>query len=94
VRCFIHQTSHHFPDELLIAHNERDKRFFEIYRVNVATGASTLVQANDRFAGFFTDPQFKVRFAVRYADNSDHEYFQPGRGGEWECSRGSMRRMP
>ena len=40
VRCFIHQTSHHFPDELLIAHNERDKRFFEIYRVNVATGAS------------------------------------------------------
>jgi dipeptidyl aminopeptidase/acylaminoacyl peptidase len=84
VRCFIHQTSHHFPDELLIAHNERDKRFFDIYRVNVATGASTLVQANDRFAGFFTDPQFKVRFAVRYADNGDHEYFQPGRGGEWE----------
>jgi dipeptidyl aminopeptidase/acylaminoacyl peptidase len=84
VRCYIHQTSHHFPNELLIAHNERDKRFFEIYRVNIATGASTLVQANDRFAGFFTDPQFKVRFAVRYADNSDHEYFQPGRGGEWE----------
>jgi len=84
VRCYIHQTSHHFPDELLIAHNERDKRFFEIYRVNVATGASTLVQANGRFAGFFTDPQFKVRFAVRYADNSDHEYFQPGPGGQWE----------
>jgi dipeptidyl aminopeptidase/acylaminoacyl peptidase len=84
VRCYIHQTSHHFPDELLIAHNERDKQFFEIYRVNVATGASTLVQANDRFAGFFTDPQFKVRFAVRFADNSDHEYFQPGPGGEWE----------
>jgi dipeptidyl aminopeptidase/acylaminoacyl peptidase len=84
VRCYIHQTSYHFPDELLIAHNERDKQFFEIYRVNVATGASTLVQANDRFAGFFTDPQFKVRFAVRYADNGDHEYLQPGAGGEWE----------
>jgi dipeptidyl aminopeptidase/acylaminoacyl peptidase len=84
VLCFIHQTSHHFPDELLIAHNERDKRFFEIYRVNVATGASMLVQANDRFGGFFTDPQFKVRFAVRYADNGDHEYLQPGAGGDWE----------
>src|SRR5215468_1551894 len=84
VRCYIHQTSHHFPDELLIAHNERDKRFFEIYRINVATGASTLVQSNDRFAGFFTDPQFKVRFALRYADNGDHEYLQPGAGGEWE----------
>jgi dipeptidyl aminopeptidase/acylaminoacyl peptidase len=84
VRSFIHQTSHHFPDELLIAHNARDKRFFEIYRINVATGASTLLQANDRFAGFFTDPQFKVRFAVRYADNGDVEYLHPGASGEWE----------
>ena len=84
VRSYIHQTSHYFPDELLIAHNARDKRFFEIYRVNVATGASTLLQANDRFAGFFTDPQFRVRFALRYTDNSDHEYLQPGTGGAWE----------
>jgi dipeptidyl aminopeptidase/acylaminoacyl peptidase len=84
VSAFIQQTSHHFSDELLIAHNARDKRFFEIYRVNVATGASTLVQANDRFAGFFTDPQFNVRFAVRYADNGDVEYLQPGAGSEWE----------
>jgi dipeptidyl aminopeptidase/acylaminoacyl peptidase len=84
VQCFIQQTSHYFPDELLIAHNERDKRFFEIYRVNVGTGASTLVQANDRFTGFFTDPQFKVRFAVRYADNGDQEYLQRGAGAEWE----------
>jgi dipeptidyl aminopeptidase/acylaminoacyl peptidase len=84
VLSFIHQTSHHFPDELLIAHNARDKRFFEIHRVNVVTGASALLQANDRFAGFFTDPQFQVRFAVRYADNGDHEYLEPRAGGEWE----------
>jgi dipeptidyl aminopeptidase/acylaminoacyl peptidase len=84
VSAFIQQTSHHFPDELLIAHNARDKRFFEIHRVDVATGASTLVQANDRFAGFFTDPQFNVRFATRYADNGDVEYLQPGAGSEWE----------
>jgi dipeptidyl aminopeptidase/acylaminoacyl peptidase len=84
VRCFIHQVSHHFPDELLIAHNERDKRFYEIYRVNVVTGASTLLQANDRFAGFFTDPQFRVRFAKRHTDDGGHEYLQRGTGGEWE----------
>jgi dipeptidyl aminopeptidase/acylaminoacyl peptidase len=84
VSAFIQQTSHHFPDELLISHNARDKQFFEIYRINVATGASTLVQSNERFAGFFTDPQFNVRFAVRYADNGDVEYLHPGAGGEWE----------
>jgi dipeptidyl aminopeptidase/acylaminoacyl peptidase len=84
VRCYIQQVSHHFPDELLIAHNERDKRFFEVYRVNVVTGTSTLVQANDRFAGFFTDPQFRIRFAVRFTDDGGRDYLQRGVGGEWE----------
>jgi dipeptidyl aminopeptidase/acylaminoacyl peptidase len=84
VSAFVHQTSHHFPDELLIAHNARDKQFFDIYRVNVATGTSKLIQVNDRFAGFFTDPRFKVRFAVRFADNGDVEYLRPAAGGEWE----------
>ena len=84
VTAFIHQTSHRFPDELLIAHNARDKKYFEIYRVDVATGASTLVQANHQFSGFFTDPQFAVRFARRYADNGDVEYLELGEGGQWQ----------
>ena len=84
VRSYIHQNSYHFPDELLIAHNQRDKRFFEIYRVNVVTGTSTLIQPNDRFAGFFTDPNFRVRFAVRSTDDGGYEYLQRGAGAEWE----------
>jgi hypothetical protein len=38
VTCYIQQHSRHFPSELLIAHNARDKRYFDVYRVNVATG--------------------------------------------------------
>ena len=48
----IRDASHsrdHFPDEVLIADNRRDKQFFEIFRVNAVTGESALVQANDRF---------------------------------------------
>jgi dipeptidyl aminopeptidase/acylaminoacyl peptidase len=84
VTCFVHQISHHFPDELLIAHNERDKRFFEIYRVNAVTGASTRIQDNDRFAGFFTDPQFRVRFAQRANDDGSYDYMQRAASGDWE----------
>ena len=84
VTCYVQQTSHHFPDELLIAHNQRDKRFFEIFRVNVATGQSTLLQENDRFVGFFTDPQFQVRFALRMSDDGSWEYMQRGANGEWQ----------
>jgi hypothetical protein len=58
VTCYIQQSSRHFPSELLIAHNERDKRYFDLYRVNVTTGDSALLQLNEGFAGHFTDQQF------------------------------------
>ncbi len=29
VRSYLQQLSVHFPDELLVAHNQRDKRYFE-----------------------------------------------------------------
>jgi dipeptidyl aminopeptidase/acylaminoacyl peptidase len=83
VKSYVHQHSHHFPDELLIAHNERDKRFFDIFRVNVVTGHSTLIQANNGFVGFFTDPQFRVRFAVRSTADGGWDYLQRGTDGDW-----------
>jgi dipeptidyl aminopeptidase/acylaminoacyl peptidase len=83
VKSYVHQESHHFPDELLIAHNERDKEFFDIYRVNVATGQSTLLQANNGFVGFFTDPQFRVRYAIRTTSDGGWDYLEHGADGEW-----------
>ena len=38
VTCYIQQHSRHFLSELLIAHNARDKRYFEVYRVDVPKG--------------------------------------------------------
>ena len=84
VKAYIQQVSRHFPDELLIAHNQRDQRFSDIFRVNVVTGESTLVETNERFGYIFTDPQFRIRYAIRQTDNGDTEYLQRGAGGEWE----------
>jgi dipeptidyl aminopeptidase/acylaminoacyl peptidase len=83
VKSYVHSKSYHFPDELLIAHNERDKRFFDIYRVNAATGQSTLLQANNGFVGFFTDPHFRVRFAVRITADGGWEYLERRGDGDW-----------
>ena len=66
VLSFVKQASARFPGELLLSHNQRDKRYFDIYRVNVATGESTLVYQNDGFAWVFTDPQFRARWGGRY----------------------------
>ena len=84
VKAYVQQTSHHFPDELLIAHNQRDPRYSDIFRVNVATGETTLLETNDRFVAMFTDPQFRVRYGVRQSDDGATEYLQRGVGGEWE----------
>jgi hypothetical protein len=83
VTCYIQQISRHFPSELLIGHNARNKRYFDIYRVNVATGESTLIQLNEGVAGHFTDQQFRVRFAVRHTEDGDVEYLQRGADGGW-----------
>ncbi len=80
--CYVQQSSRHFPGELLIVHNERDRRYHDIYRVDVATGHSSLVQRNDGFVSHFTDQQFRVRFARRYTDDGNVEYLRRGADGE------------
>jgi dipeptidyl aminopeptidase/acylaminoacyl peptidase len=83
VTCYIQQHSRHFPSELLIAHNARDKHYFDVYRVNVAAAESTLLQRNEGYHFHFTDQRFRVRFAVRHTDDGDTEYLQRGPDGEW-----------
>lgn len=66
VVSYVQQRSARFPGELLIGHNQRDKRYFDIYRVRVATGETIPVFQNNGFAEIFTDPQFQVRYGFRY----------------------------
>src|SRR5215470_1411678 len=84
VKAYVQQMSHHFPDELLIAHNQRDPRYSDIFRVNVVTGQATLLETNDHFGSMFTDPQFRVRYGIRQTDDGATEYLKRGTGGEWE----------
>jgi dipeptidyl aminopeptidase/acylaminoacyl peptidase len=70
VKSYVQQVSARFPGEMLISHNQRDKRYFDVHRVNVATGESKLVARNDEFAWMFSDPQFRVLWGVRYRADS------------------------
>ena len=73
VKSYVQEVSPRFPNELLIAHNQRDKRFFDIHRVNAATGESKQVFQNDEFFELFTDTQFRVLYGLRYRS-----------GGTWD----------
>jgi len=84
VRAQIQGISRHFPGEILLTHNERDKRYNDVYRVDAATGKSERIETNDRFIFYVTDPQFRVRLGARYTDDAAVEYFERTDAGAWE----------
>jgi dipeptidyl aminopeptidase/acylaminoacyl peptidase len=52
-------------EHILVQHNQRDKRAFDVYRVNVKTGAQTLVAQNPgNIIGWQTDHLGRVRLGV------------------------------
>ena len=66
VAAQIQGVSDKFPNEILVALNNRNPELHDVYRINIATGARTLVQRNDTYAGFVTDDDYKVRFAQAF----------------------------
>jgi dipeptidyl aminopeptidase/acylaminoacyl peptidase len=66
VRAQLQESSPKFPDELLVGLNDRDKRYHDIWRINIATGEKKLVEQNPGIAGFVTDDDFRVRLAMNY----------------------------
>ena len=48
VRAEVQQVSPQHPQHLLVGLNDRDPRFHDIHRIDLATGERTLVQRNER----------------------------------------------
>lgn len=84
IRSFVQQISWHFPTEILVAHNARDRQLFDLYRVDVLTGNSALVEQNDGFTGFITDVRFNIRLATRMLDDGGVTYFAKDATGGWQ----------
>src|SRR5579871_4076405 len=76
VRALVQESSYRFPDEMLFRHNERDKRYLDLYRVNVVKGGSELLYKNPDYVWLMTDSAFRIRLAGRYAANGDCEIFE------------------
>src|ERR1700722_11776194 len=82
VRAFLQEVSYRFPDTMLFRHNARDKRFFDLFRINLLTGKSELLYENHEYVGLLTDSRFQLRLANRFAANGDGECFE-WRGDDW-----------
>ena len=76
--------SYRFPREILIGLNDRDPQYHDIYRVNLDTGARTLVRENPEFMGFHIDQEFRIRLATRQISEGGKECLMLTESGTWE----------
>lgn len=84
VKAEITEVSRNFPNQILVGLNDRDPQFHDIYRVDISSGSRTLVQKNEEFAGFLTDDDFNVRFAMKMTPDGGQLILKPGGKDPWE----------
>ena len=76
-------VSERHPESVLISINDRDARFHDLYRVNIATGERTLLAQNpgqidgNTVGGFMADDDYNVRFASASTPDGGEALYEP-----------------
>jgi len=83
VRAQFQEVSYKHPIEIVIGLNNRDERFHDLYRLNLATGAMTLLQQNDGFMGFGVDDDYLIRYGAHMTPDGGMDILQLTAAG-WE----------
>jgi dipeptidyl aminopeptidase/acylaminoacyl peptidase len=83
VRAFVQESDHKFPTEMLLRHNQRDKQFFDMFRVDLLSGKSELVYENREYYSLITDSSFRLRLGGRVTDDGSLAFFERETDGGW-----------
>jgi dipeptidyl aminopeptidase/acylaminoacyl peptidase len=83
VKSYLLQADRKFANEVLLTHNGRDKRYFDLYRVNVLNGASELLYENNEYVQLVCDADFQLRLGVKVAADGSAEVVQRHASGSW-----------
>ena len=85
VQTKIVKVSKRRPGEILVGMNIRDRRYRDIYRIDLATGQRTEVLRNERnYIDVVADPDFNIRLGVRGNVDGSSTYFRLGPAGPSE----------
>lgn len=85
VQAQIQQISPEFPDEILVALNDRLPQLHDVWKINVETGERTLVLQNEAgFAAFATDDHFAVRLGQQLTASGGLDLLKPDALGGWQ----------
>jgi dipeptidyl aminopeptidase/acylaminoacyl peptidase len=82
VQARIARLSHKSPKTVVVGLNDRDKRYHDLYKIDLASGQKTLLLKNDGFASFDIDDDLVVRFAWKPEKDGSTDVQAPdGKGG-------------
>ena len=74
VRADLMRPHRDFPNELLATLNQRDRRYFDVYRINLKTGAIVLDTKNPGDVVVWEpDPKYRIRAAVAVTPDGGRE---------------------
>lgn len=66
-------VSHKHPDDILIFSNKRDKKWFDVYKVNIKTGKSNKIYENTLFNEFLANDDLNLKAAIRENGTKEKE---------------------
>jgi hypothetical protein len=68
--------SRHVKDRILVGLNNRDRRWNDVYSLDLASGQLALVVKNEGYAGFMADDSLTLRFASKSRDDGGADFFR------------------
>jgi dipeptidyl aminopeptidase/acylaminoacyl peptidase len=83
VKSLLQEVDYRFPTEMLLCHNQRDKRYFDLFRVDIVSGKSELIYENHDYYGLLTDGLFRLRLGSRVVDDGSMAVFERQPDGSW-----------
>lgn len=84
IRSFHWCSSRKFPTEMLFGINARDRRFFDVAKVDILTGRSEIVFENPGFTNFKFSANFAIQFAERVLVDGSAEILERQSDDTWK----------
>ena len=82
IQARVQQASPDFPEEILVAINNRAPQYHDIHRLDILTGKMQLVLQHDRFVQVLTDHRFEVREGYEMTPDGGVSVYRRD-GDEW-----------
>ncbi len=88
-RAVVSGVSPLHPESILVGMNDRDSKWHDLYRVNLADGKRTLVEKNTQsLAGYLSDGNYTVRMAQKSRPDGGQDLLAPDGKGGWKTVDG------